>query len=55
MYGEEMQLVDFQAQIASLYFRVVLHVECNDASDQRREAFSVMSIIVVLFVNHLNY
>lgn len=46
VHGEKVQLVDLQAQVARLYLRVVSRVERDDAFDQRRETFSVMSITI---------
>lgn len=43
---EEFQLVDLQTQVASLYLRVVPHVERDDALNQRRKSFSVVSVFL---------
>lgn len=40
IFREKIQLVDLQAQIARLYFRIVSHVERDDALNQRGKLLS---------------
>lgn len=46
IFREEIQLVDLQAQIARLYFRVVPHIERDDTFDQRRKALSTRDALL---------
>lgn len=50
---EKVQLVNLHAQVARLYFCIVPHVKRNDASDQWREAFSVMNITTSSYIYYL--